>query len=78
MTCHVIVAFIYHKNSRFKKVPIGLTRSVCNALIQIANIGQSKTFRQHIRLKPFLVMLSTIEVAKVYCHLCPKFEFLKI
>ena len=28
MTCHVIVAFIYHKNSRFKKVPIGLTRSV--------------------------------------------------
>ena len=28
MTCHVIVAFTYHKNSRFKKVPIGLTRSV--------------------------------------------------
>ena len=25
---HVIVAFIYHKNSCFKKVPIGLTRSV--------------------------------------------------
>ena len=28
VTCHVILAFIYHKNSRFKKVPIGLTRSV--------------------------------------------------
>ena len=33
MTWHVIVAFLYHKNSRFKKVPIGLTRPVQGLVI---------------------------------------------